>query len=60
MKYTEIKVGMRVDYKTESGRVVKDCTVTHGPWHMDLNWVCKIDCQERCVPCDRLTPAKRY
>jgi hypothetical protein len=59
MNYKEIKVGMKVDYKAENGRVVKNCTVFSEPWYMDLKWVCRLDKFERCVECDRLTPAKR-
>lgn len=61
MKYTEIKVGMPVDYHTDRmGHVVKNCTVTHEPWYMDMNWVCKISGSLRCVKCADLTPAKRF
>ena len=59
MRYTEIKVGMKVNYLTEGGRWIENCTVTHEPWFMDLNWVCKIDIFDRCVKCFRLYLAKR-
>jgi hypothetical protein len=32
MHYDEIRVGMKVDFQDESGRVLRDCIITREPW----------------------------
>ena len=59
MDYNEIRLGMKVDYQDESGRVIKDCIITREPWMQYGKWVCKIDRRQRCVECTRLTLAKK-
>jgi hypothetical protein len=59
MHYDEIRVGMKVDFQDESGRVLRDCIITREPWMQYGKWVCKIDKRPRAVECARLTPAKK-
>ncbi len=57
MNYTEIRVGMTVDYHSIIGGPVTEpgCTITHEPWMMNGTWVCMIDKRHGCVSCDALS-----